>query len=1152
MSNQPENSFARPGKIAIGNSFIGRQAEIKALQARALPHDKDAAGNVAIVGLRSFGKTSLVYQAVMLQKQQLLARRFLPIWINVALYETSKDFFSALVSLCHDELLALHWATPELSEVEEKVNSATEEAAAGRYIQRYFRLLYETNIHALFILDEFDHARNIFVDVEHWTVLRDLSYEPPKRVTFIALSSLPIAYIENVNFMAEDQKRKKESVSSFYPTVEEIPLQQFSERDTSTYLQRLMLNGVAVTPEMATRISFYCGGHPYLLAMLGSALVEMAQSTQSINVDLAARGLRSFYVQYTDTLVKFLRERNLLGKLLQILVGPVIEIAQEEIDQLLRQEIIKENPHWRPGVNQAYIAFTDYFQQCLQPLIWKVDLVPWLSEAEQTVRQCITTQLQKHFTARWLDELERTMPKLCRISREREQQLAAIRGSYETGERLNFLNISELFEIITSDAYWECFQPIFQSKSSNKDQSHWSERAAFIAVLRVPLLYRSAHDIASAGLLEIRMFCSAVLELIQEYENKKTLDVIASLRSISHLDFTVDCLEQNLQQLHDVELALPTDLEKQHIVQLRYILQEIIALCQQTVFEHIERLCQGIIAQCEKLALEIHMLETTPVTQAFSTILATISEKANQYLEYTYTHAAPLLTLQVLKDEHYYLQNGKQIEVQLALENADGCGPAKDIRLEVKSTVDLQVAYAQHPPRALSGGKQAYIVMLITLTKQANSIEELPLTISVAYSTRSSEKSLKESFTLRLTRSFAEIANPYSRYVNAGAVDDPRMFWGRNALLNELVEELSEAKGRGIIIYGQKRSGKTSVLYHLGKRLKRNPDLLVLNIGSIGQYIYGSSYTHMKTALLWNILEEFRYTLEDRAEENAQDSLHLPFPTRKEELDLHPELFREVFAQFQRSASRSQAWKNVRIVILLDEFTYLYTLLVDGHPIEDFMRMWKALLEKNYFSSVMVGQDVFPKFRERCANEFKSITEKRMGYIDHKSAWGLIDVPIHIGGSDGETRYRGTAIDAIIELTAGNPFYIQRFCDLLIRHLHSKQTTQITAIDVTAVKNTLLWGDDALSWEDFDNLTNAGDNAPDAIADSDARAVLQTIAVQGGSAACPRAKIECQTQAAIDLILEDLKTRGVITYSKEHGYDIRVKLFKEWLIANER
>jgi hypothetical protein len=200
----------------------------------------------------------------------------------------------------------------------------------------------------------------------------------------------------------------------------------------------------------------------------------------------------------------------------------------------------------------------------------------------------------------------------------------------------------------------------------------------------------------------------------------------------------------------------------------------------------------------------------------------------------------------------------------------------------------------------------------------------------------------------------------------------------------------------------------------------------------------------------------------------------------------------------------------------------------------------------------MVGQDVFPKFRERCVNEFKSMTEKRIGYINEDSAWGLIDVPIHIGGEKGETRYRDDAIDAIITLTAGNPFYIQRFCDLLVRHLNRKHTTQITEIDVTTVKDTLLWGDDALSWEDFDNLTNAGDNAPDAISDNDARAVLQTIALQGSNGACPRSKIDCQTQATIDSILEDLKKRGVITYTKEHDYDISVKLFKEWLIANER
>src|SRR5207248_4530000 len=124
-------------------------------------------------------------------------------------------------------------------------------------------------------------------------------------------------------------------------------------------------------------------------------------------------------------------------------------------------------------------------------------------------------------------------------------------------------------------------------------------------------------------------------------------------------------------------------------------------------------------------------------------------------------------------------------------------------------------------------------------------------------------------------------------------------------------------------------------------------------------------------------------------------------------------------------------WNNVRMVLLIDEFSYIYGYIIKGALSEDFMLNWKALLQRNYFSTVLAGQDVMPKFIKRFPNEWGTTEERQVGYLSDDDAEALIDEPIRIGGKAGESRYREKAVERILELTAGNPFYIQIICSRL-------------------------------------------------------------------------------------------------------------------------
>ncbi len=84
-----------------------------------------------------------------------------------------------------------------------------------------------------------------------------------------------------------------------------------------------------------------------------------------------------------------------------------------------------------------------------------------------------------------------------------------------------------------------------------------------------------------------------------------------------------------------------------------------------------------------------------------------------------------------------------------------------------------------------------------------------------------------ENFSIRLynENEFQEIENPYARYAESSIVEDPQMFYGREELIENSAKAIINAgkQGKSIVIYGQKRAGKSSILYHLGLKVITEP-----------------------------------------------------------------------------------------------------------------------------------------------------------------------------------------------------------------------------------------------------------------------------------------------------------------------------------------
>ena len=412
------NPFADYGNIVCGDRFLGRINDLKIVESRSLSPRRT--GNLAIIGIPRIGKSSLVWKALMECKDALNIKNSIPIWINVGIYEEIPDFFRALLNNCVIELKQLNLMNKILHKLV-KLALDDKQSWTNQYnsILEFFRNVKEINYRIVFILDEFDHARNIFKDsFSGFQKLREFSYNPNYPISFITTSRRSIHDIENT----------LKGSSTFYETFRNHYLGMFVKSDLEQYFQEFSSIGLSLPSLAKKQLNYYCGGHPYLLDMLGYEIVENFRLVKEISIEKAVRNIEQSMFEHYDHLEVIMKEDGNYSKLLQILFGPVVDVKQTDINTLISYRLIKKSPHndqdlqERKHPKAAYTGFSEHFYNYLNIVQREVDLWPLLSQTEKELRLLISTGLHKHYKENWVEKMKNTHKKLFNIFDEAQKK----------------------------------------------------------------------------------------------------------------------------------------------------------------------------------------------------------------------------------------------------------------------------------------------------------------------------------------------------------------------------------------------------------------------------------------------------------------------------------------------------------------------------------------------------------------------------------------------------------------------------------------------------------------------------------------------------------------------------------------------------------
>jgi len=624
--------------------------------------------------------------------------------------------------------------------------------------------------------------------------------------------------------------------------------------------------------------------------------------------------------------------------------------------------------------------------------------------------------------------------------------------------------------------------------------------------------------------------------------NQEVVNELAFLNSVAN---GLDSLPEQTQRIQELVKKIRGALDKQRLNFIKEILTSMHEYSQQQLY--IEREYHATIIK-NRITELIEQIEKDPTQYSWELLrpyLASLETTIDQHFQEIQQSAEPenLKTQSAIN-----LPDTENLECQITISNESGKSPASAIKIKVIESLAKEYQPLQtviSVAEALPGGQSITCQIPVTITEIAKQAQVFALHYQLSYTTRTGNTITTdhtESIQLYSATDFQEIDNPYTSYAQGSIVVDEKMFYGRDQFIEHLISSIRNSpSAKSFVIYGQKRAGKSSILYHLEQKL----ELPIIPI----RFSIGGSDNLSDATFLYLIIQEIENAFEELTDE-GYPSISVQRPTLEQLQDNAQLRFQEYMFEFRRNLKNIDEYRDARIMLLIDEFSYIYGQIKLGEVKRSFMPFWKALLERGYFGVVLVGQDYMPRFIESFPNDFQIAENQRVSYLEEEYARNLIVDPILT--EEQKSRYRGEAVNRLIKLTAGSPYYIQIFCNRLVNYINRKKIIYVTDANIERVKEELISGHNSLDSAVFDNLTSAGDENTDNISKEDAEAVLRDIA--NGSRLqpyCDRSSITADTSASIDDVLKDLETREVIEKQGTSGFRIKVGLFKEWLIAHQ-
>jgi hypothetical protein len=284
------------------------------------------------------------------------------------------------------------------------------------------------------------------------------------------------------------------------------------------------------------------------------------------------------------------------------------------------------------------------------------------------------------------------------------------------------------------------------------------------------------------------------------------------------------------------------------------------------------------------------------------------------------------------------------------------------------------------------------------------------------------------------TRDFSPVPNPYTP--GTPLRPDSMLFFGREDLFNFIAENAGYRSFRNVIILvGQRRTGKTSALLRLEDHLPDHLLPVYIDCQSLGVI-----------AGMPALLEEFAWIIADAL---ADRGINVEVP----DLDQWQKDPTRLFQRRFLPKIKALLPPDTTLLLVFDEFEAFENLVADGILPSTFFTYLRHLMQHGeQLNFIFVGT----RRLEEMSSDYWSVLfnialYRKIDFLSTTAATRLITEPVASG-----LVYDDLAVDKILRVTAGHPYFLQLVCYTLVKQANSLRTGYVTISDVNAAVDEML------------------------------------------------------------------------------------------------
>ncbi|MUJ23122.1 N-6 DNA methylase [Aliivibrio fischeri] len=404
------------------------------------------------------------------------------------------------------------------------------------------------------------------------------------------------------------------------------------------------------------------------------------------------------------------------------------------------------------------------------------------------------------------------------------------------------------------------------------------------------------------------------------------------------------------------------------------------------------------------------------------------------------------------------LEKNSNVEFSILLDN-QGFLPLKNVVVETSPNFGSGDTYylADHTS------------MEVSLSCKTTDVDRVSFTVMWRAETlagkqvsRNSELAIKLTQLNEEFKSFDTASNPYVTGSPLEPENGALVFYGRETFIQQVVRQI-EGNGNVILLEGNRRSGKTSILKHL-EGSKTIPNWLV-----VYSSLQGAEGASDKVGV--PTVEVFREMARSIAFAITKTGVDVPLPDGKIILAGKPALgiarsckagigedspfidFRD-YLEVLLSVLEE---KQLGIVLMLDEFDKLQEGIDNGVTSPQLPENIRYLIQ-NYsrFSAILTGSRRLKRLREEYWSALYGLgTNLTVSALDKSSAEKVVVEPVK-----EYIAYSGEAVELILGLTGRQPYLIQKICNRIFDYAVRNAAHSIKTYDVNLITDELIVADE--------------------------------------------------------------------------------------------